>query len=399
MIIRSPREVHSNLLAYSLDRIRAYKNSEYVFKRLIEVHEIPMKWHKPARDVAQQIRACIINAQEHFSAAAAVSHTTRSLHLYYGLMNYALAVSIYKGGGDYRMDKIREKHASHGLTPTVANNCDPRLGFSELIKGMRAKPKYRKAPSGEGLVPYGTFEVWRSQHREFPGSTRLKTTSSTGGWYTVQCVGRFIGKDAPPKLLPTSGIGLDQALLSIPALTTRLARMNIATDLVGASLIMYQRQEREGNLHVALQPRQYFEDKMADFRRLVKIDEEAAKYIEIKESPFGACSYDIRTGKDAEIRGKIDLPPIVYSTSLISYFSTSDWDLGEFGAYYITLFLLGNIVRYYPDIWVPHVEADTEFAQIIEIVCDTAIERISVLSASELDREQIVAFEYDPGLA
>lgn len=399
MIIQSPREIHSNLLEYSLGRIRAYKNADYVFRRLVEVHELPAKSHRSARDLAKQIRACIINAQEHFSAAAAVSHTTRSLHLYYGLMNYALAVSIYKGGGDYRMDKLREMHASHGLTPAIARSCDPRLSFVELIKGMRAKPMCRQSPTGAGLIPYGTFEVWRSQQREFPGGTRLKKMSIAGGWYTVQCVGKFIGKDAPPKLLPNSGVGLDQALLAIPALSTRLANMNIATNLVGASLMMYLPQEHDGKLQVVLQPRPQFPEQMAVFRKQIKLDEEAAKHVEIIESEFGACSYDIHLGKNAAVRGKIDLPPIVFSTSLISYFSTSDWDLGEFGAYYITLFLLGNIVRYYPDLWVPHVEADTEFAQVIEIVCDSAIERISVLAASEFDREQIVAFEYDPGLA
>lgn len=399
MIIRSPREVHSNLLEYSLGRIRAYKNADYVVRRLVEVHELPTKSHRSARAVAEQIRACIINAQEHFSAAGAVSHTTKSLHLYYGLVHYALAMSIFKGGSDYRMDKLRELHASHGLTPAITNKCDHRISFTDLIRGMRAKPMYRPGRAESGLIPYGTFEVWRSQHREFPGATRLKKTSNTGGWYTVQCVGKFAGKDAPPKPLPRGGVALDQALLAIPALSTRLASLNVATNLVGASLMMYLPEEQQGTLQIFLQPRPQFQEQIADFRNQIKFDGEAAKYIDVKEFEHGACYCEIRLGKDAAVRGAIDLPPIVYSTSLITHFSSSDWDLGEFGAYYITLFILGNIVRYYPDLWIPHVEADTEFAQVIEIVCDSAIERISVLAASELDREQIVAFEYDPGLA
>lgn len=399
MLIESPREVPSNLLEYSLGRIRAYKNADHVFRRLVELHELPQKWHSSAKTVAEQVRACIINAQEHFSAANAVSHATKSLHLYYGLMNYALAMSIYKGGSEYRMAKLREMHASHGLTPTISNNCDPRLDFRTLVRGIRAKPMLRPGEGGLDPTPYGTFEVWRRQHREFPGATRLKRSSDTGGWYTVQHVGKFVGKDVPPAPLPKNGIGLEQALLAIPALTSRLTSMDIVPNLVGASLIMYLPEGRDGLLNVVLQPQTKFEKEMSDFRKLIKLDEEAARYITVSESAHGACSYSIRLGKDAAVRGAIELPPIVYSTSLISYLSSSGWDLGEFGAYYVTLFLLGNIVRYYPDLWIPHIERDTEFAQVIEIVCNSAVERISTLTASELDREQIVAFEYDPGLA
>ena len=397
MIIASPREVHSDVGEYSLGRLRAYKNSDHVYRRLVELHELPQRSHKSARSLAEQVRACIVNAQEHFAAASAVSHATKALHLYYGAMNYALAVSIYKGGSDYRMDKLRKMHASHGLTLSMSTSCNLQLDFRTLIQGMRAKAMYKSTSPESPPNPYGTFEVWRSQHREFPGATRLKRYSSTAGWYTVQCVGKFVGNDMPPRPLPSTGISLEQALLSIPALAPRLASLGIPSDLVGASLMMYLPENQNGMLDIFVQPQPQFQQHMAEFCKLLRFDEEAARHTTKKEYAYSACSYSIQLGEDAAVRGKIELPPIVYSTSLITYFSSKGWELGEFGAYYVALFIAGNIVRYYPDLWIPHIEADTEFAQVIEIVCSSAVERISVLAASELDREQIVAFEFDPG--
>lgn len=397
MIISSPREIHSSLEEYSLSRLRAYKNADHVFQRLVELHELPQKHHKSARTVAEQVRACIVNAQEHFAAASAVSHATKALHLYYGVMNYALAISIYKGGGDYRMDKLRELHASHGLTLSMASSCNARQDFKTLIQGIRAKPMLRPQSSDSPPNAYGTFEVWRSQHREFPGATRLKRYSNTSGWYTVECVGKFVGNDQPPHPLPSAGVSLEQALRSIPALTPRLANLGIHSNLVGASFMMYLPDNQAGTLDIVLQPQPQFRQHVADFCKLMKFDEEALRYTTTKEYAYSARSYSIQLGEDATVRGKIELPPIVYSTSLISYLSSSGWDLGEFGAYYIALFIAGNIVRYYPDLWIPHIEADTEFSQVIEVVCNSAVTRISALAASELDREQIVAFEFDPG--
>jgi hypothetical protein len=311
-------------------------------------------------------------------------------------MSYALAISIYKGGGDYRMNKLRELHASHGLTLSMSNSCSPKVDFGTLIGGIRAKPMHRAQAGNATPSPYGTFEVWRRQHREFPGATRLKRYSTTAGWYTFQCVGKFVGKDVAPRELRSEGVSLEQAIRSIPAVTPRIANLGVSSDLVGASLKMYLPEGQPGTLDIFLQPKPQFPELIPRIREQIKLDAEALSHTTIDEHAHSGCSYSIRLGENGAVRGKLELPPIVYSTSLLTYFSSSDWDLGEFGAYYIALFIVGNLVRYYPDMWIPHVESDTEFAQVIEIICNSTIDRITTLAACELDREHIVAFEFDP---
>ena len=69
-----------------------------------------------------------------------------------------------------------------------------------------------------------------------------------------------------------------------------------------------------------------------------------------------------------------------------TFFLANGWSLGEFGSFYVALHIIGNLVRYYPDIWMPHVENSTSFALLVQELCELAASRLPILTASELDR-------------
>ena len=59
--------------------------------------------------------------------------------------------------------------------------------------------------------------------------------------------------------------------------------------------------------------------------------------------------------------------PAAYSlTATDSYFLSQNSTLNEFGIYYVSLFILGNFARYYPDRWMKDVEASSELALVAQ---------------------------------
>ena len=60
--------------------------------------------------------------------------------------------------------------------------------------------------------------------------------------------------------------------------------------------------------------------------------------------------------------------------------------MGEFGYLYIALHISGNFARYYPDIWLKHIEKNSPLAMAIDELCNHAFDRLPLLILSELFR-------------
>ncbi|RTE88481.1 YaaC family protein [Bradyrhizobium sp. LVM 105] len=122
MIIQRAKKVRTgNLSEFAWSSLRKFQNIDLLAKILIEMHQVPTKYHDDARKQAQQIRYCLIQAREYFAAASSVSTATRPNLLYYGTMSLALAEILFKQSGDSSLDKAREENRHHGLTMTVGS--------------------------------------------------------------------------------------------------------------------------------------------------------------------------------------------------------------------------------------------------------------------------------------
>ena len=68
------------------------------------------------------------------------------------------------------------------------------------------------------------------------------------------------------------------------------------------------------------------------------------------------------------------------------YFGTDSMRMNEFGNIYLSLFMLSNLSRYYPDIWIKHIENHTSFSLVVSEFCEKAAERMALMAYSELSR-------------
>src|SRR4029077_18676377 len=96
------------------------------------------------RKQAAQIRYCILQGKEYFTAARHVGIATRPNLLYYGLSALAQAIILLRGGGTYSFDYIRSKgqiKGHHGLELISP----PRNGVPpvEAAASFRSKPHLR----------------------------------------------------------------------------------------------------------------------------------------------------------------------------------------------------------------------------------------------------------------
>jgi hypothetical protein len=130
--IRFTRKVHtSDPSAWAWAGLRKFQNVELVSGRITQLHEIDPKWAKRVQKQARQLRYCLIQAREYFTAAQAVSLATKPNLLYYGTMSLALAEILFKQSGDSSLDWARSEHRHHGLLMTAGDKKRESSGLSE----------------------------------------------------------------------------------------------------------------------------------------------------------------------------------------------------------------------------------------------------------------------------
>jgi hypothetical protein len=64
--------------------------------------------------------------------------------------------------------------------------------------------------------------------------------------------------------------------------------------------------------------------------------------------------------------------------------------LNEFGCFYVALYLLGMLSRYYPDVWHRQIENSTDLSIAAECLLDVASQRLPVLALGELESTYFV---------
>jgi hypothetical protein len=162
MIVQTARKVRtSDPSAFAWAGLRRFQNVDLVANRLAELHGVPPTWRDHVRKQAQQLRYCLIQAREYFSAARSVSIATKPNLLYYGTMSLALAEILFKQSGDSSLDKARSEHRHHGLSMTAGGV--PRGANLEL-----SASHIRAVPLNVDGRRKGTFELWHQSSREHP---------------------------------------------------------------------------------------------------------------------------------------------------------------------------------------------------------------------------------------
>lgn len=204
MIIREALSVRTGDRSnYAWSNLRKYQNVDYVHDRIIKLHNLPLKHHDIARKQAQQIRYCVIQAREYFSAAEAVSIATKPNLLYYGIMSLALCEILFKQDGRSSLDKAREQNRHHGLTMTAAATREKELAA--------AARKLKSVPLEIAGERRGTFAIWHKTAREHPFCGQKTDQHETGGITDSYGV-VFSATDKPLPAIPKVGLTLAECL-------------------------------------------------------------------------------------------------------------------------------------------------------------------------------------------
>lgn len=376
VIIKNARPIDGSLLAFAQHRLRLFRNVEFTRNHLIASHSVPKHHHKNVERHAEHVRYTLVQADEYLTSAKNASLATKPVLLYYATMSFALAMILTKGGGNSRLDVLRQHHGSHGLTLSVGS-LSRSAPLEELLRSMRAKPQERI--EGER---YGTFELWRESHRELPIPVPAHLLSPDQA-QTTRVIPFFNAEDNAPRATPKDGFSLFDAVTSIPDLRTVIAHLNIAPALAGAMFSINATLEGiNGEVNMIIHPSP--PSTLQALYARMKFAPSMVNTINVRELPSGLiAAVPVRDGK---IDGHIYIPPTTTMSQSEYFISTNDWDWGEFGAFYVALHIVGNIARYYPDAWMPHVENSTALALITEELCEAAQHRLAALAATELDR-------------
>ncbi len=379
-----PCQVILNPARFAWSGLRAYHNVDWVAEQITTREAVPSTYSKDVKKQAEQIRYCLIQANEYHDAAKATTYAIRPLLLYYSAMSFALAEILWKQDGRSSLDMARASHSHHGLELVVRG--DPKRGALSNAELLVAKPHANKT----GRM--GTFELWHRTSRIGPLYGRTERFVPSGG--SVRTVRPLLSPlDQRPQLVPTTGISLLDCLQLAPALIdllhdfeglSRLVRGRVAERVIETSAAE-SRRTMTLTVHPGIPDNINRIRATIDFlldEGSVNLDQRVVEGAALREMPSGFI---------------LDWPPDEVQISLPDGFC-SDPDnfhfvgdrpyLNEFGVYYVALFITGMFSRYYPDFWMRQLERRSHLALAIESLIDEAERRLPVLTLSEFTGRQ-----------
>ena len=365
---------------YAWTGLSRFENVSFVSKRLAATHPSQENNASNFRKQATQIRYCILQAKEYFSAAASVSLSTRPLLLYYGLMSLALSEILFKQDGNSSLDRAREHHRHHGLELRQHGRVRTQMTLGESAALISAAPLI--ITKGGSEVRTGTFDLWHRTARDAPSCGATKRQFANG--LTLESNGvLMIAEDIRSPLIPAHGMTLLDCFRSTPGMIPALGQYGVAESLVRARI---SRQDNEmvhrSVSQLILQP-----GRIDDVDRvLARIFVKPGDVDRIECTPMSGA-YIINM--NFEIDGVpifARMPASVQENIADIYFPVEDVPVNEFGIYYMGLYILGNYARYFPDLWMADVESASDLSQCAAEFISIAERRVPLLALSELNR-------------
>ena len=377
MIITATRKIPNQEVAdFAWNRIAQFHNLNYTTEVLIKLHNLPKKHHSNAKKQSEQIRYCLLQAREYFDSAKAVSLATRPVLLYYCVMSLALAEILLKQDAESRLEKLRESHGAHGLSLLISSDPLPSDTFEEAASKLSANVQI-----GANKSPKGTFEVWRRSAREYPVAGNVQTLVSGGTLSSFSSL--LIPADKEMSMPSSNKISLLDCVTNLPYLADVLGRWGSELQMIRSKVVRIVDQNNAGALPVLQITVHPSKSHLIDqFGNLVKAHSWLVNYIDIHEFPSGY----VLSLRELNAPYHMELPHAVCISDEDVFFSCGDNQLGEFGNLYVSLNILGNFARYYPDKWMPNIEKNSAFANVVEELCANAFKRLPLLTLSELSR-------------
>lgn len=353
-------------------RLSQFQNIEFTAQQICRLHKLDKKQLPNAKKQAEQIKFCLTQAKEYFEASKVVTLATKPVLQYYCIMSLALAEILLKQSADSRLAALRASHNCHDLTFSITADPGAHESLAETLIKLYAKPQV-----GSNGKPKGTFEVWRRSAREYPLAGYF--VERHGAATSTDFRTLFGPEDCPPPQLSSKGINLHQCLTNLPYMADAMARWGVQLRMVRAKVSReWEPSSRKSTTRIIVHPTS--QDLLEAFGNLCKLCPSLVNELRFTELPSGYIL-------DWDDSGRyMCLPHSTCINSEDTYFTCSSENLGEFGYLYLSLHMLGNYARYYPDQWIKHIEVCSPLASVADDLCRNAITRLPLLSLSELSR-------------
>jgi hypothetical protein len=381
ILFNAARIDDADLSRYAWSGLRRFRNVSEVQDRIMGLHELGDRNRPNAKKQASQIRHCLIQAQEYYDAAEAVTLATKPVLFYYCVMSLALAEVLLKQSGDSSLDRAREQNRHHGLI-LRAQHLRNDLPLHESAASLVATPLI--GPDGEG---FGTFALWHRSCRETPLAGCVKTRLKAGG-QVIRFRSIFASSDKLLPALPVEGLSLLECMRHLPGMLGTMHSFGIEPNIVRGKieLTIIEKSGHE-NVSFVIHP-------ASDQRINVFLDnlrfhpEDGIQRLTFQEMPSGGIVQWTNSADSESVRFSIPNGSM-WTTEEIRFWP-SPQPLNEFGFIYVALYIIGNYARYFPDLWMRDVERSSPLALAVEELLAMVAIRMPLLTLSELSRTYLV---------
>jgi hypothetical protein len=353
-------------------------------QRLIHLEWPDLKGERSnIRKQARQVRYCVLQAREYFTAAQHVGTATRPNLLYYGLSSLAYAIILLRGGGEYSFDYMRSHgKGHHGLDLTGV----PKAGASpdDAAAALRARPHLRRG------VPAGTFADLVVFLRPEPVFVRQRVLHANAANREFA----LYGATAPP-----SRASLVADEYTFASLTSSLPDLLDAWRFTGHGFC----------LGTCVVNREYFAGSVQRTTTLII----NGSNVDAQDQILSGIQFP--SGPASILCTALEVQPFDQAM-IIRYVDTAEWPtpsltsaahardgslklfrgreigtnwLPPLAAAYALLFQLSMLVRYHPDIWMRAVEERSIFSLLVEEVIDQLARDLPVLAAEQVFGEKV----------
>lgn len=368
-------------------RILEFANLDIAFEEIATRHG-PSNNNKTKANYekqAKQIRVCLLQAREFFSAASESSLFTSPNHLYYGMLSLASAIMLLRGDGTHSLDELRKNKSNnhHGLDFTTGINTREASEGFKILENSRVE-----------ILGHGHFRNWYSTlpARE-PVYARI--VEQTG---QAQMIGaRLVGQRsiADPDSLKHSKRTLLDVLQFIPDLSMDLWRFKALNGVF--SRLNYEVTVTEDSyIHQFAIHAAFGEGGIDAILDKFLISAQHIDQIEATDFSGNNVSCKVIFRRPIISHFYIEYPDFRRASDLSDIMYSRNITLPEIADTYICGYGLSMLSRYFPDYWIACIESHGKAAKLIERTVGLLLEKFPILALNMMARHHITISTHRP---
>jgi hypothetical protein len=369
-------------------RLSIFKDDELINKSIRKNFGLKDKKHlSDTKKQAKQIRFSIKQSEGYFKAAKQSGIEVKPNLLYYGMLSLGTALFLFKSDGNYSLDAIRKKkEKDHGLRP--------KENFSSLPKSEKNLKNILSMIEAEIYIkanqPIGTFKYFYDSLVPESVLVHRKIIESNKTGYLKRDFALHNADKPEIKNLLDKKFSLDMLFSYLPDMVDFLNNFGIPSRLFFGdiqSTINITKKEKNGE-----QKENIIEKQEISINRLIEENKKYFKKLYLKnhqiklESEFSNNLYFTFDSSREKKEGHLDYFPDTTQDifgQIYFIYKPEDYIL-EPANYYICMYVLSMLCRYYPDVWMKLLEENVSFRIAIDSFCNSALRKFPNLILNQL---------------